>query len=363
MTARHHAMKFLRRNSLLRFVILFTCGFLLLSTCPPWASIQMPSPSNTTSATINTAGAAINNFLSYQATDRDCSESTEDQPLSASLPLEKLWVGDVANGDGNEQPISLFLNFCQADIAWLNTYLIGHTMNSTTIISKCGNPLPFGKKMFKRIQQMTLPNVGRNDHSIAHIMSMISENPSAFENHIIVFLKDNLKLHQQAKPRSLSNMIRVAQVNGFGCFLKPRDGLSMYHDTATMVHFNVSKYREKVVTNDNTNFKSPYANMGAWLDQMDLKLPTPYTSVCYGGSFAVQASRIASIPSAKWKALEQSLSRDGNIEEGHFAERSWSGLLSIPPTDDLSELLGKKHSGINVALSKDGGGQLGALLL
>ena len=31
-----------------------------------------------------------------------------------------------------------------------------------------------------------------------------------------------------------------------------------------------------------------------------------------------------------WKRMKQSLTRGNNIEEGHYAERSWLGLLSLP---------------------------------
>jgi hypothetical protein len=31
-----------------------------------------------------------------------------------------------------------------------------------------------------------------------------------------------------------------------------------------------------------------------------------------------------------WKAIEKSLSRGNNIQEGHYAERSWGYLLSTP---------------------------------
>merc|ERR1719203_1244740 len=31
-----------------------------------------------------------------------------------------------------------------------------------------------------------------------------------------------------------------------------------------------------------------------------------------------------------WKSVEKSLSRGNNIQEGHYAERSWAALLSTP---------------------------------
>ena len=40
-----------------------------------------------------------------------------------------------------------------------------------------------------------------------------------------------------------------------------------------------------------------------------------------------------------WKRIELSLSRGNNIEEGHFAERSWAGLLAYPLADEQVQLL------------------------
>ena len=50
--------------------------------------------------------------------------------------------------------------------------------------------------------------------------------------------------------------------------------------------------------------------------------------VCYGGTFAARRHRIARIPRGFWRALEASLSRGDNIEEGHFAERLWAALFA-----------------------------------
>mmetsp|Transcript_430 Transcript_430/g.640 ORF Transcript_430/g.640 Transcript_430/m.640 type:complete len:333 (+) Transcript_430:78-1076(+) len=306
----------------------------------------------------------LNLSFFFSSTELEESKDSTSQSCSGLSPsIDQFWIGDVASPISNDQPIALFLNYCQGDLAWLSTFLIGHSMSNITIVSKCGNPIPLGRKMLKRVNTLQLPNVGRNDHTIAHTMSMISKQPKLFENHIIVFLKDNLKIHQQAQSRSLTSMLGVASVNGFGCYLKPRGGASQFHRTDVLGTFNLTLYRPKVQTNDNSNFKSEFANMGGWLDKIGVSLPSPFTSVCYGGSFAVKASRIAAVSSTTWNAIETSLSRADNIEEGHFAERTWSGLLSPPPTGAQNKILDERTTSINYKLSKDGGGQLGALLL
>ena len=45
------------------------------------------------------------------------------------------------------------------------------------------------------------------------------------------------------------------------------------------------------------------------------------------------------VPLEIWLSLERSLSRGDNIEEGHFAERTWAGLLHRPLNDSERELL------------------------
>jgi hypothetical protein len=54
--------------------------------------------------------------------------------------------------------------------------------------------------------------------------------------------------------------------------------------------------------------------------------------VCYGGTFAAMRSSIRARPHATWAALEQSLRRGDNIEEGHFVERMWGALLTSDAT-------------------------------
>ena len=58
-------------------------------------------------------------------------------------------------------------------------------------------------------------------------------------------------------------------------------------------------------------------------------MPGPLTPVCYGGNFAAKASQIYS-KKKLWERMATSLSRGDSIEEGHFAERAWAGILSYP---------------------------------
>ena len=97
--------------------------------------------------------------------------------------------------------------------------------------------------------------------------------------------------------------------------------------------------------------------MSEWLDAMNLSLPARFTPVCYGGSFAVKSSQIFSIPADTWLAINKSLSRSNNIEEGHFAERTWAGIFSAPISLESEEAIGNRSHYVNSR-----GGEIGALV-
>ena len=74
-------------------------------------------------------------------------------------------------------------------------------------------------------------------------------------------------------------------------------------------------------------------------------LRRPLVPVCYGGSFVAARASIEAVPHAIWVALERSLARGDNIEEGHYAERSWAALLTLPAgyPADLQSLACASH--------------------
>jgi len=85
-------------------------------------------------------------------------------------------------------------------------------------------------------------------------------------------------------------------------------------------------------------FRSPHADLGAWLEAVGAALPESLAPVCYGGVFATTGRAIARRGDV-WPRLEASLTRDDSVEEGHFAERSWAGLLHDPLPADFARRL------------------------
>mmetsp|Transcript_35468 Transcript_35468/g.85967 ORF Transcript_35468/g.85967 Transcript_35468/m.85967 type:complete len:333 (-) Transcript_35468:1739-2737(-) len=288
-------------------------------------------------------------------------------PVDTTSKMNDLWLGGATTGKYTG-PIRIVLSYCKGDLAWLGTFILGFGVQRITVVSKCGvsppTNLPIKDKEF-----IELPNAGRNDHTIAYSMAKISAEESE-DDGIVLFLKDNIIVHQKANPRSLYELLRITAKNDFGCFQELRKGMSYYHQTDVLKTMNMTKYGGvphstsdgRRVWNDSKGFKSPFKNLGHWLESLDISLPSPLTPVCYGGIFAVREAKIRSLPKAKWEAIATSLSRGDNIEEGHFAERTWAGLLSAPVSEEEERSIMRRSSYVNRVAAKDGGGRLGALV-
>ena len=91
------------------------------------------------------------------------------------------------------------------------------------------------------------------------------------------------------------------------------------------------------------SFQSALRPLGAWLKNVSgvVLNARRLWPVCYGGNFAAARRNVQSQPQPVWAALRDSLARADNLEEGHYAERSWAGLLSPAalPDEQESDLL------------------------
>merc|ERR1711862_279930 len=222
------------------------------------------------------------------------------------------------------------ISYCNEDMLWMQEYfdriynLKNIKIQNTFIYSKCvpknkshaiEGYTPPGSTIFK------LPNVGRCDHNIAHFMSRMNEEDAADDNHYVIFLKASRYLYQKdMQYRPLVDQLRIAAKNGFSCEAEPTYQ-SLYYNTTTLRQFHIKVHREEKVDVSN------YTNMGQWLDNLGIELPSPITPVCFGANFVVKSSQIFSKRDI-WKKIEISLERGNNIVEGHYAERSWAGILS-----------------------------------
>ena len=163
-------------------------------------------------------------------------------------------------------------------------------------------------------------------------MHELTENlpEGVYDDDIVLFLKDTaFDKHFLAKPRPLLDVIRIASIRGFACFSPPYQDQSLFHETETLLRFKMDAGYSRLDRDSEDNFHSKYEDLENWSNDMGFSFTGPLTPVCYQGNFAATVDQIVKRGKI-WKNIERSLSRGDNIEEGHFAERSWAELLSAP---------------------------------
>jgi len=262
-----------------------------------------------------------------------------------------LWYGDISERTIrqkreigiNKYKVTMVISHCDKPIDWIwRDYIPDqfHIQNAI-VYSKCGNAVEGAPDNTTIIQ---LPNVGRCDHTYAYHMEQLNFTDTPSKDEIIVFIKDNPRRMNQT--RSLETLLHIASVNGFSCIeqkiifedMRP----SYYHDYSKLSKFALGGWaREKRDKND--KFESKYDHLGDWVDQLNITLPSPLIPVCYGGVFAATASQISKKKTI-WSSIEKSLSRGDNIEEGHFCERVWAGLLSKPLSKYAKKIIQEKST-------------------
>jgi len=240
--------------------------------------------------------------------------------------LCELWAGRFPLD--MPQRVDFVVAYCKVSLRDVNTFITevrgwGVTVGTIDVYSKCGGTpdlLPPGATLH------FLRNCGGNDHTYAyHMAKLTSENSLAYDG-VVVFIKDHLfnkhQVHNMQGNISQS-ILKAAGPAGFGCFLDPQPGTSVFANTTALSAFSFSWKG------------TPYRDLSSWLRKaLKTDLPTPVTPVCYGGNFAAKVRNIQ-MNAHFWPALTRSLERGIRTEECHFAERSWAGLLMSVSQSDL----------------------------
>jgi hypothetical protein len=285
--------------------------------------------------------------------DEDEISEDEDQLQCKCVACEDdlrcggLWYGSVVKTPEpvNRTKIHLVISHCKTDLDWLEDFTEDHVVDSVTVISKCGAEV---KGAPEGTDVLSLPNIGRCDHTYGYYMAYMLEEKVPIEdreNAVVFFLKDDISagnLHQDGSWNSFSDMVLLAGSDrGFACGIQPshvdagpnRYFLSAYHEYETLKEFSMHSYSRNIkgYSSDTVNFLSGFNNIDEWSRSLPGNPePQEIVQVCYGGVFAASVSNILNQDPALWKSITQSLSRGNNIQEGHFAERSWARLLSTP---------------------------------
>ena len=231
--------------------------------------------------------------------------------------------------------VSLVISHCDKSVGWIFDDFIpkNFTLKNVTIYTKCGNDVEGAPENTTIIK---LPNIGRCDHTYAYHLNQLNTTALS-KDHILLFLKDN-NYQVATGGTNMTELLKTAYINGFSCLnawhpkerpkIKVCPKFSSYFTTESLVKAIMPKAYSREEHRDKTaGFFSQYYNLGHWLESLNLTLPTPLTPVCFGGQFATTSSQIEKLKS-KWGNIEKGLSRADNIEESHFTERMWAGLLS-----------------------------------
>ena len=299
-----------------------------------------------------------------------------------------LWRGTMPNvhGKGNDgiqfQHVHIVVSHCTSELGWLSGFVKDiPTVKTMTVYSKCNQQASIPADVQSSIVTSihSLPNKGGCDHSYLywitqeHLQSQDHNSPD-----VVVFIKDTFRpdateLMQPGVPRSLSDMLRIVAFRGFGCAVElhrakwenTSPDLSTYHVTKKLRDFALMKYQrtltqnqqqqeapaqdEKKENGEDSSFHTPaLRKFGKFTKYFEIDLPKNLTEVCYGGGFAVDASRFKEFPLPKWEELEKALKRGDNIEESHHMERSWAAILSPPLGQTQIDALWQHSTGVAV---------------
>ena len=276
--------------------------------------------------------------------------------------------------------VGVVVAYCGGDLSWLTDYAKelatwALVMPTVTIYSKCAKESTaralFNASDFLSPTIISLPNTGRNDHTYAHHMSTHYHSLQD----VMIFVKDTYNPNHPQR-RDFGELVRdfdhgraVESVYGelvslgFACLYSPWQVApnrlhSAWHSWKNLRGFHLSEY------GGNGDFQSAIHPLGPWFDHIlngtvgAVEPPGQLWPVCYGGNFAASRERIQAVPEALWNRIRLALTRAENIEEGHFLERIWAGLLNprLSPQDEALLLDHRVEPGCEDEWHDDDGG-------
>ena len=294
-------------------------------------------------------------------TDKSTSTSSNDasNDIDHHLVLERAFgetLGSRADhiiSRAQNIKVSIVISHCEKTISWIPSYMkdVKFEVSGIMVFSKCGNDVEgvdvLEASLGKSVIIKRLPNVGRCDHTYSNwihenysrVQKEVlesSEEKSSSNNDLIFFVKDHTYNKRNYRPFRV--MVATALDAGFACVLVDRRKkkgpvATELHDKKTLETFVLNEYKH-FDRDENSLFNSSYSNLGEWRHNIGLKFPdSEYIRVCYGGSFLTRKEGLLSQSEDAWVSLTASLSRGDNIEEGHYAERSWASIVAPPPRD------------------------------
>lgn len=169
-----------------------------------------------------------------------------------------------------------------------------------------------------KIKIITLPNIGRIDHTLAyHIVEHWDNLPDTLVNLPASIMMCKLKGHYLS-----AIMKRINSMEKYSGFYGPR-----FSRVGNNFNYHINDYQAEGACNKNDNpfIKSEYPDFKAWKKAIIDERPMCY--IAMRGMFAISRDNILHIDKAVYERLKLSLSVGDNIENGHFAERIWAHLF------------------------------------
>jgi len=175
-------------------------------------------------------------------------------------------------------------------------------------------------KSDKTREVVSLPNVGRCDHTYLH---HIIKNYDNLAN-ITVFLPGSADMeNKKNKSERLLKEIEINNKNVFLCF--------KYNDVREeMYDFQIDEWKASYEKNSalNPEMKLDSAKIrpfGEWFSDKFDDLKIEYVS--YSGIFSVHKKEILQHPKSYYENLIKDLETSSNPEAGHFFERAWVAVF------------------------------------
>eukprot|EP00555_Chaetoceros_dichaeta_P009271 CAMPEP_0198261634 /NCGR_PEP_ID=MMETSP1447-20131203/10320_1 /TAXON_ID=420782 /ORGANISM="Chaetoceros dichaeta, Strain CCMP1751" /LENGTH=446 /DNA_ID=CAMNT_0043949615 /DNA_START=99 /DNA_END=1439 /DNA_ORIENTATION=+ len=336
-----------------------------------------------------------------------------DTTLAPNQTILQLWSGEAIRPFGKVSELSesgidgsrisiariktieLVIAYCSANLTWIYEHVLqqiskekGITVRMT-ILSKCGKdadlPQFINNPLVTNVDLIKLPNVGGCDYAYAHfINNYISKaNPSEADSSLIIFMKDAERIkHLWELPpykiafRNVTEIMEVGLRGKFICGSKFLCNASPYHNINFLRRFIINYHvrasdRKKDIKKENgSDFNHyQYANIADFHKRaLNWAYPNKkMTEVCYGGVFAVPASRILFLSNQPkegrvLKLIEEHLTRNDTSIEEHFIERTWAGLLAQPLNGEEIALLFSMRNPIMPEFIPPSAGVTGALI-
>jgi len=239
---------------------------------------------------------------------------------------------DAGNESVAALRVDVAVSACRESLDWLPSALASLNVSRVTAYSKCNQ----SAAALGGAVEVPLANVGRCDHTYAHHLGRVAAAEPA---DVYLFVKDTRLVHQLGVANDLADVVQLAARAGFACGQRPAGELSAWHASRDLLGLKKTGYSSPGAHDSHASFAAPFASMRDWVASLRPAWPegvsrleqAPLWPVCYGAVFAASRASVERVPAAFWAALEASLSRDDNIEEGHYAERLWAATLSPPP--------------------------------